>query len=126
MADGSAPGPAAIWHAALRAGRFLVQRDPTTGVHVFPPRVAAPGTGAALEWVEPSGLGTVYSTTVVRARPPARDHNVAIVELDEGVRLMSRVVDLPPAEVAIGLRVKAQIAMTDDGPLLLFAPVHAG
>ncbi len=65
-------GPEAEFRAHLAAGRFMIQRSASTGVHVFHPRVAAPRTGESdLEWVEASGRGTVYASTVVRVRPPA-------------------------------------------------------
>ena len=73
------PGPEAQFRAYLAQGRFMIQRSKSTGAHVFYPRVAAPGTGEAdLEWVEASGEGTVYATTVVRNRPEkGGDYNVA-------------------------------------------------
>ena len=55
----------------LAQGRFMIQKSRSTGGHVFYPRVAEPGTGATdLEWVAASGRGTVYSTTVIRQKPP--------------------------------------------------------
>jgi hypothetical protein len=47
----------------------MIQRR-SGGGYVYPPRVAEPRTGATeLQWVEASGLGTVYSTTVIRQKP---------------------------------------------------------
>jgi uncharacterized OB-fold protein len=51
--------------------------------------------------------GVVYATTVVH-RPDEEPYNVCLVDLDEGVRVMGRVEGLAPAEVTIGLRVKAR------------------
>lgn len=105
----------------------MIQRSASTGAHVFYPRVAAPGTGERdLVWVEASGLGTVYATTVTRQRPnpdgsPA-DYNIAIVTLDEGPRMMSRVEGIPPEQVAIGMRVRARIAEVDGAPGIVFDP----
>ncbi|MDW8445181.1 MAG: zinc ribbon domain-containing protein [Acetobacteraceae bacterium] len=63
-------GPEAQFRAFLAEGRLMLQRSRSTGRYVFFPRVAAPGTGERdLEWVEASGLGTVYATTVTRQRP---------------------------------------------------------
>ena len=72
-----------------------------------------------------SGLGTVYSVTVVRQRPPAKDYNIALIDLAEGPRLMSRVEGLPPEAVKIGMAVKARIIREDDRPLLIFEPATA-
>lgn len=107
--------------AFLAEGRFLIQRSRSTGTYVYYPRVAVPGTGETdLEWVEPSGLGTVYSTTVVRNKPPVPHYNVALIDLDEGVRMMSRVVGIDPAEVAIGQRVRARVDAIDGTPAVVF------
>jgi uncharacterized protein len=75
------------------------------GKAVFYPRVAAPMTGAALTWRVSKGLGTVYSTTVIYNRNEA-PFNVALIDMDEGFRLMSRVEDIDPVSVKIGMRVK--------------------
>jgi uncharacterized protein len=115
--------PEPEYFAHLAAGRFMLQRSASTGRYVFYPRVAEPGTGATdLEWVEASGRGVVYSTTVVRQKPPAADFNVALVELAEGPRMLSRIEGLPPAEVTIGLRVRARIIEEAGAPLLVFVP----
>ena len=115
--------PDADFHQFLKEGRFMIQRSLSTGRHVFYPRVMAPGTGETdLEWVEALGLGTVYSTSTVRAKPPAQSYNVALVDLDEGPRMMSRVEGLPSEQVAIGLRVKARIAREGDQACVVFDP----
>jgi len=111
--------------AFLAEGRFMIQRGVETGQHVFFPRVVGPRTGEDLEWVEASGRGTVYSTTVVRKRPPEPSHNVALIDLGEGPRMMSRVEGIDPAEVRIGMAVCARIVAAEDGPLLVFVPEDA-
>ncbi len=63
------------------------------------------------EWARSSGLGTVFSYTVVaRALHPAfmnaTPYAAAIVELEEGVRILSNVVDCPPEELRIGMPVR--------------------
>ena len=102
----------------------MLQRDRVSGDYFFYPRIAAPGTGStALDWVEASGKGMVYTTTVVRQRPEkGPDYNVALIDLAEGPRLMSRVVDIDPAEVSIGMKVKARIDTENDEPILVFTP----
>lgn len=105
----------------LRQGKFMIQHSPSTGQYVFYPRVAAPGTGARdLQWVPASGAGTVYATTVMHPKPPEKDYNVALIELAEGPRMMSRVEGLDPMQVTIGMAVCARIAQQDDGPVVLF------
>ena len=111
------------YQAFLKQGRFMIQRSASSGKHVFYPRTVAPGTGAEdLEWVEASGRGVVYSTTVVRVKPPAVSYNVALIELEEGPRLMSRVENVEPDAVRIGMPVRARIAQENDLAFVVFDP----
>ncbi|RVT43553.1 Zn-ribbon domain-containing OB-fold protein [Sphingobium algorifonticola] len=117
-------GPEQQWRDGLAQGRFLLQRDPETGLCRFPPRVTRDGT---IDWVEAAGTGTVYSVTVVRQRPPEADYNVVLVDLDEGPRVMSRVDGVAPDAVTIGMRVRMTIGAIDGSPAALFLPEsHAG
>lgn len=117
----------AEYAAFVGEGRFMIQRSASSGAHVFFPRIAQPATGLTdLEWVEASGEGTVYSFTITRNKPPTPDYVIALIDLAEGVRMMSRVVDCDPASVAIGLPVKAQVGEVDGTPVILFAPVAGG
>lgn len=124
MSNDTTPGPEAQFRAFLKQGRFMIQRSRSTGAYVFYPRVAAPGSGETdLEWVAASGNGEVYSTTVVRNRPEkGGDYNVALVTLTEGPRMMSRVVGIEPAEVEIGMKVRAVIEELDGAPQVVFRP----
>jgi len=111
------------YQAFLQQGRFMIQHSASSGRHVFYPRSVAPGTGAEdLEWVEASGRGVVYSTTVVRAKPPAVSYNVALIELEEGPRLMSRVENIDPSVVQIGMPVRARIAREENLAFVVFDP----
>lgn len=115
------------YRAFLDEGRFMLQRAEGTGAAFFYPRIAEPGTGdQGLEWIEASGEGVVYSTTVVRCKPPAADYNVALIDLVEGPRMMSRVVDLAPDQVTIGLKVRARIEPLDGVASVVFAPLEGG
>lgn len=109
--------------AHLEAGHFMLLRSRASGKCMFYPRVAEPGTGNTdLEWVEASGEGTVYSTTAVGQKPPKEAYNVALIDLAEGPRMMSRVEGMPADEVRIGMKVKARIAREGDRPLVVFDP----
>lgn len=91
---------------------------------VFFPRVICPFTGSdRLEWRISKGMGTVYATTVVY--PQQGDpYNVALIDIDEGFRMMSRVEDIAPLDVRIGMRVKLRVhkAAGDEPPYPVFAP----
>ena len=124
MPDDMKGGPEAIWRANLAAGKILLQRARSSGAVIFPPRLAEPGTGDTdLEWFEASGLGTVYSMTIVSQKPPTPSYNVVLVDLDEGARLMSRVDGIDNAHLRIGQRVAASIITEDGSPLLIFTTV---
>lgn len=115
-------GPDLAFREHLKEGRFMIQKCSACGAFIFYPRLLCTECGASdLSWQPAKGGGTVYSTTVVRRKPDqGGDYNVAIVELAEGPRLMSRVVDIPPAEVSIGMPVLAKIDQTANGPLVVF------
>jgi uncharacterized OB-fold protein len=117
-------GPEAVFRAHLKAGRFMIQRCRDSGVHVFYPRLLSPATGRpTLDWVAPSGRGTVYSTTIIRQHPDkGGDYNVALIDLAEGPRMMSRVVGIPPEAVHIGQPVRAAVELLDGAPAVVFRP----
>ena len=75
------------------------------------------------ERIEASGDGTVYAATIVRQRPEkGGDYNVVLVDLAEGARMMSSVVDIAPDAVHIGMKVKATVGAIDGEPAVLFRP----
>lgn len=99
----------------------MLQRVRASGRHVFPPRLAEPGTGdTALDWVEARGTGTVHSVTVQYPRPPAAPHAVVLVDLDEGVRMLSHMPDVPAESIRIGDRVRARIVSEAEFPFVVF------
>jgi uncharacterized OB-fold protein len=110
-------GPEQRFKAFLAEGKFMIQRSRSSGRYAFYPRLALPGSGDVdLEWVQASGEGTIYSITVNRRRDGSS--NVALIDLDEGVRMIST---LPNVETApIGTRVRARIAQLDSGPAIVF------
>jgi uncharacterized protein len=127
-------GVLAQHQAELNAGRWRIQHCGACQRSVYFPRELCPHCGhAPLSWQTPSGLGTVYaSTTVRRKAADGGDHNVSIIELDEGVRLMSRVDNGAPDAVRIGQRVRARVLVADGRGLVVFdalpddAPVLPG
>ena len=122
----TAAGPEQTYKDKLAQGRFEIQKCAGCGKNVFYPRVVCPHCGAdKLEWVAASGTGVVYSTTVVRRKPEAGgDYNVALIDLAEGPRMMSRVVDLEPTAVKIGMKVNARVAVENDARIVEFTPAQ--
>ena len=123
----AATSPLATYIDYLEKGELAYQFSPSSNTAVFYPRVIAPKTGAAdLEWRISRGLGTVYATTVVHPQQGA-PYNVALIDMDEDFRLMSRVEDIPPTAVKIGMRVKFRPHPKegDEPPYPVFTPAEA-
>jgi uncharacterized protein len=117
--------PEAVYQALLDQGVFALERCDACGRAHYSPRVLCPHCGSdALSWVESTGQGTVYSTTTIapRGRVP---YAVVLIDLDDGVRLMSNVVGIPAAQVAIGGRVRVQIESRETGAVPLFIEADA-
>jgi uncharacterized OB-fold protein len=118
------PGPDRVFRDGLAEGRIRLQSCDDCGRHVFYPRAFCPHChGGALSWRDASGEGVVHTTTVVRQRPErGGDYNVCMVDLAEGVRMMSRVEGVAPDAVAIGMAVTAHVGEIDGAPAVLFRP----
>jgi uncharacterized protein len=114
--------------AACRQHRLLIQRCRDCGAHQFYPRpFCLACESMAVEWVEARGGGTIYSMTTIRVPvtpelpPPYR---VAIVELDEGPRLLT---NIEGGDAAIGDRVRLGWRARDPmPPLPIFEPASRG
>jgi uncharacterized protein len=111
----------------VKGHRLLIQRCRSCARLRHPPRPMCPHCHS-LDWdaVEASGRGTVYSFVMPRHPPlPWFDDGyiVALVELDEGTRLVTNLVDAQPEEVSIGMPVVVTFHEFDDGLVLpMFAP----
>lgn len=110
-------GPEAQYWHLLRQGAFMLQKSRSTGEFVHYPRLVAPKTGAQdLEWTPASGRGRVYSTTTMRLPPKlGGDFNISAVDLEEGPRLVGRVLGVEPDQVRIGMRVHVCIERVNFG-----------
>lgn len=110
-------------HAAR--GELAFQRD-AAGNAFFPPRVAAPKNGSEPAWDISAGTGAIHALTLVRHKgEPALA--LAMIELDEGFRLMSHVLSDTPEELAIGDRVQVVFQPLAGGqpPMPVFSPMEA-
>jgi uncharacterized OB-fold protein len=107
--DRAIVSPLATYLAHLEQGQLAYQFSPEADGPVFFPRVICPRTGSTnLEWRISAGLGTVYATTVVHPQQGG-PYNVALIDIDEGFRMMSRVEDISPDQVRIGMRVRFRV-----------------
>jgi uncharacterized OB-fold protein len=121
------PVSAPFWEAASR-GRLVVQRCRECGTYEWTPQVACSRClTETLDWAPMSGRGTVYSFSIVhRPQTPAfrAPYVVAIVELEEGVRMLTDLVDVDPAHVAVGQPVEVAFDTTTRVALYHFTPAE--
>ncbi|MGH8786417.1 MAG: Zn-ribbon domain-containing OB-fold protein [Cupriavidus necator] len=107
------------WHAAAQ-GRLVVQGCRACGHRQFYPRTLCLACESdQVDWTEVCGLGSIYTFTInhrapntfMKARVP---YAVAIVELDEGVRMMANILNASPEAIAIGKRVRVVFEKASD------------
>jgi uncharacterized OB-fold protein len=119
------PSPLAGYQRGLAEAELRFQRCGGCGKAVFYPRVLCPYCGATeLAWEVSAGAGTVYATTTMTRDRDAEPYNVALIDLDEGFRMMSRVDGVPPHAVEIGARVRLEV-VDEGGPIPVFRPEPA-
>ncbi len=105
---------------ATRENRLVVQKCDSCGEYIFYPRQLCPHCHSQeLGWAEVSGRGSVYSYTVVKSNSPSYfladiPYVVAIIQLDEGVRMLSNVVDCDPDDVCCDMPVEVIFEKLDD------------
>jgi len=106
---------------AAREGRLLIGKCLDTGRHFFYPRPVSPFTlSNNVELVPASGRGTIYSVTIMRGKTP---HAVAYVELEEGPKMFTNIVDCDLDALRIGQPVTLAFRDAEDGqPMPVFKP----
>lgn len=127
-APGVVPETEEFW-AATAEGRLLLRRCDDCGVVIWYPRDLCPACHSrSTSWTEASGDGVVYSFTVTRRGQGrwrgAAPYVMAYVELAEGPRLLTNIVDCDPDTVHIGQAVTVVFHDTGEGTALpRFRPV---
>lgn len=124
MSDLMKQSPLGVYVEHLNKGELAYQVNKDNNKAFFYPRAVAPETGSAnIEWRVSKGLGTVYSTTAVHYKGE-EPLNVALIDMDEGYRLMSRVEGIAAMDVKIGMRVKFKAHPGDEKnlPYPVFTP----
>lgn len=112
-----------FWRAAAE-GRLLLRRCTTCAEVHYYPRPFCPSCGGGTEWIEAGGRGVVHSYSVMRRADPP--YVIAYVMLDEGVAMLTNIVDCDPDRVAVDQRVHVVFRATRDGtPVPMFAPSPA-
>ena len=111
------------WFDAAAEGRLLVKRCGDCGEYHHYPRAICPFCFSAnTAWVEAKGTGSVHTYSVLRRGVPV-PYCIAYVTLDEGVSMMTNIVDCDLDTVRIGQKVKVVFKPTEGGPPVpMFAP----
>jgi hypothetical protein len=125
LSDVTAP----FWEAT-KEKRYLLQRCGHCGRAIAYPRESCPFCASRqLSWQPASGRGTVYSFTVEHRMPSPLEgaegpYVVALVDLDEGARVMTNLVNCPPQACGAGMAVSVTWEPLSDGRNLpLFEPL---
>jgi uncharacterized OB-fold protein len=121
LAPSISPDTQFFWDG-LREHQLLIQRCVGCGALRHPPRPMCPRC-RSLQWdtLPASGRGTVHSFVVPRHPPmPFMEEGyiVALIELEEGTRLVSNLCDIAPEDASIGLPVEVFYLELDDGLVL--------
>jgi uncharacterized protein len=110
-----------FWDAAANGTLLLKKCNACGEVHYYPRTLCPFCSSDKTEWLAASGRGTIYSYSVMRrAEVP---YVIAYVTLEEGVTMMTNIVDCDPDAVRIGQRVKLAFRPSDGGPPVpMFTP----
>ncbi|MDZ7914916.1 MAG: Zn-ribbon domain-containing OB-fold protein [Rhodococcus sp. (in: high G+C Gram-positive bacteria)] len=115
---------------ALDRRELMTTRCTGCGVTQFPPRAACSSCGAfgSFEWIESTGRGTIWTFGVFHKMYFPNfgplPYNVAVVELDEGTKLITNIVGLDNTELTIGMRVRAAFVDIDGHTAVRFERDH--
>ena len=119
------PSTEPFWQAATEH-RLVVPRCTSCGTFRLPPSPFCFNCRAQeVEWIDHDGAGEIYSFTILhRAGRPGFDADVpyvvALVELEEGPRVLTRIADVEPNDVRIGQPVRAAFVAYGDFAIPVF------
>jgi len=116
------PGDEPYFEAAA-AGKLVIKQCTDCGEHHFYPRSLCPFClSAETKWVESTGRGVIHTYSITRRAGPA-PYAIAFVTLEEGVSMMTNIVDCDLDAIRIGQRVRVVFKPTDgDVVVPCFAP----
>ncbi|GAA4532593.1 Zn-ribbon domain-containing OB-fold protein [Nonomuraea ferruginea] len=113
------------------AGELRIQRCLACERHYFYPRPSCPRCGSgSVEWVRASGRATLYSYVINHRPAPGFEgpYAIAVVELEEGVRMMTNLVGVEPAPENLELDMPLRVTFEERGEVHvpLFEPAGGG
>ena len=111
-----------FWDAASQ-GKLLIKKCTACGeVHFYPRNICPFCFSDQTEWQETSGRGTIYTYSVMRRAPVP--YAIAYVELAEGPRIMTNIVDCDLNAIKVGQAVRLVFKASEGGQQVpMFAPV---
>ena len=116
------------FYDACAAGKLVLQRCQSCGHVLFYPRTHCDACQSdQLVWEDAIGAGTIASYTVVRRGVSAdfeAPYVIALIDLAEGPRMMSQIVDADPDALAVGLSVKVDFAAWSEDITLPVLRLH--
>ncbi|MFG1701457.1 Zn-ribbon domain-containing OB-fold protein [Nonomuraea sp. NPDC049309] len=111
------------------AGELRIQRCTACERHYFYPRPSCPRCGGdQVEWVRASGRATLYSYVINHRPAPGFEdeapYAIAVVELEEGVRMMTNIVGVPndPEHLELDMELQVVFERRGDVTVPLFEP----
>ena len=116
------PETQAFWKAA-EEGKLMIGKCTACGeVHYYPRAICPHCFSDKTEWKDASGTGTVYTYSVLRRGVP-EPYCIAYVTLEEGVSMLTNIVDCDLDTVKIGMKVRVVFKDSDGGPKVpMFTP----
>lgn len=122
------PWSTAFWEGT-KNGKLLIQHCKNCDSNIFYPRKFCPECWSEnLDWIEATGKATIYSYSTAYDMVEPRfwedlPYTLAYVDLDEGVRMATRIIGSPPEEIFIGKKVVVTFhKLNDDFYLPYFKP----
>ncbi len=125
-------GSARVWRETPQRYRYEAARCMGCGHVYFPPRPFCPACASRdVQVFAASGRATLYSYVINHRPPPGFEapYSIAVVELDEGPRMMTNIVGTPQTPEALQLDMAVQVVFEDFGDeitLPFFEPAEAG
>lgn len=122
-------GDSKFYWESCQKEKLMIQQCMDCDEHIFYPRIVCPHCMSdQLNWVEASGRGKIYSYTIARrGAGPAFSQDapyvVALVELDEGVRILSNIIEVDVEEVHCEMKVQALFQDREGMKIPMFQPI---
>jgi uncharacterized OB-fold protein len=114
----STPDTAKYWEMAAKH-EFWLPRCVDTGCFFFPPTDTSPFTGGNVHWEKASGRGTLASFVISHVAAPGFEapYVIALVDLEEGPRLTSNLLDAPARPEALQIGMALEVAFEQRGDM---------